>query len=38
MKTFKKGDAVKFLEKDSKLIEIIIKDGWKEEKPAKKSK
>lgn len=36
-----KGDSVKFLSKDSALIEILLKDGWKlkeEKKPVKKSK
>ena len=30
--TFKKGDAFKYLDENSKLIPIITKDGWELQK------
>ena len=35
MITLKKGDAVKVLDPESKLIERLLADGWKAEKPKK---
>lgn len=31
MKTFKKDNSVKYLSDESKLINILLKDGWTEE-------
>lgn len=36
VKTFVKGEATKYLKEDSKLIPIILKDGWEEKKPEPK--
>lgn len=38
MLTFKKDDAVKYIDPKSDLIPILEAEGWKEDKPAKKDK
>lgn len=38
MITFKKGEATKLIDKDSKLIPILEAEGWVEDKPKPKKK
>lgn len=38
MITFKKGDAVKYIDPESKLIPILEADGWEAEKKAVRHK